>query len=162
MGQTARLRLICDRFIAGHENCDLRRHLDCVPPDTPLRDIVIDVEYGRVMQILRCDESVNRCRNRLIRLMWLSSQTMKLSEELLKKLLAVPTPTVPPPVRAPELSPMDKLVQLLLSETAKREPAPPTPAEPPGLERLLQSTSQINNRHDRGPGSDKYDVTGLT
>ena len=40
MGQTARLRLIRDRFIAGHENCDLRRYLDCVPPDTPLRDIV--------------------------------------------------------------------------------------------------------------------------
>ena len=40
MGQTARLRLIRDRFIAGHGNCDLRRYLDCVPPDTPLRDIV--------------------------------------------------------------------------------------------------------------------------
>ena len=36
MGQTAHLRLIRDRFIAGHENCDLRRYLDCVPPDTPL------------------------------------------------------------------------------------------------------------------------------
>ena len=40
MSQTACLRLICDRFIAGHESCDLRRYLDCVPPDTPLRDIV--------------------------------------------------------------------------------------------------------------------------
>ena len=40
MGQTARLRLIRDRFIAGHGSCDLRRYLDCVPPDTPLRDIV--------------------------------------------------------------------------------------------------------------------------
>ena len=40
MGQIARLRLIRDRFIAGHENCDLRRYLDYVPPDTPLRDIV--------------------------------------------------------------------------------------------------------------------------
>ena len=40
MGQTARLRLIRDRFIAGHESCDLRRYLDYVPPDTPLRDIV--------------------------------------------------------------------------------------------------------------------------
>ena len=28
MGQTARLRLIRDRFIAGHESCDLRRYLD--------------------------------------------------------------------------------------------------------------------------------------
>ena len=62
------------------------------------------------------------------------------SEELLiKKLLAVLTPMVPPPARAPELSPMNKLVQLLLSETAKREPAPPTPVEPPGLETLLQT-----------------------
>ena len=40
MGQTACLRLIHDRFIAGHESCDLRHYLDCVPPDTPLRDIV--------------------------------------------------------------------------------------------------------------------------
>ena len=40
MGQTACLRLIRDRFIAGHESCELRRHLDCLPPDTPLRDIV--------------------------------------------------------------------------------------------------------------------------
>ena len=36
IGQTARLRLIRDRFIAGHESCELRRHLDCLPPDTPL------------------------------------------------------------------------------------------------------------------------------
>ena len=31
MGQTARLRLIRDRFIARHDNCDLRRNLDSVP-----------------------------------------------------------------------------------------------------------------------------------
>ena len=40
MGQTARLRLIRDRFIAGHDNCDLRRHLESVPPETPIRDVV--------------------------------------------------------------------------------------------------------------------------
>ena len=40
MGQTARLWLIRDRFIAGHDNCDLRRHLDSVPPETPIRDVV--------------------------------------------------------------------------------------------------------------------------
>ena len=40
MGQKAHLRLICDRFIAGHGSCELRRYLDCVPPDTPLREIV--------------------------------------------------------------------------------------------------------------------------
>ena len=40
MGQTARLRLIRDRFIAGHSNCDLRRHLDSVSPETPIRHVV--------------------------------------------------------------------------------------------------------------------------
>ena len=40
MGRTAQLSLIWDRFIAGHSNCDLRRHLDSVPPETPNRDIV--------------------------------------------------------------------------------------------------------------------------
>ena len=40
MGQIAHLRLICDRFIAGHSSCELRRHLDSVPPETPIRDVV--------------------------------------------------------------------------------------------------------------------------
>ena len=39
MGPNARTCLICDRFIAGHPDCDLRL-LDSVPPDTPIRDIV--------------------------------------------------------------------------------------------------------------------------
>ena len=33
MEQTARLRLIRDRFMAGHSNCDLRRHLDSGDPN---------------------------------------------------------------------------------------------------------------------------------
>ena len=40
MGQTARLRLIRDRFIAGHSSCELRRYLDSVPPETPIRYVV--------------------------------------------------------------------------------------------------------------------------
>ena len=40
MGQKALLRLILDRFIAGHNSCDLRRHLDSAPPETPIRDVV--------------------------------------------------------------------------------------------------------------------------
>ena len=40
MGQTAFLRLIHDRFIAGHSSCELRRYLDSVPPETPIRDVV--------------------------------------------------------------------------------------------------------------------------
>ena len=72
------------------------------------------------MKLNRCVVTVNK-----------PNSPVDQSEELLKKLLAVLTPTVPPPARAPDLSPMDKLVQLLLSETSMREPAPPTPAEPP-------------------------------
>ena len=40
MSRTARLRIIQDRFIAGHDSCDLRRHLDSVSLETPIRDIV--------------------------------------------------------------------------------------------------------------------------
>ena len=40
MGPNTSLLLIRDRFVAGHENCALRRHLDSVPPETPIRDIV--------------------------------------------------------------------------------------------------------------------------
>ena len=40
MGQTARLRITRDRIIAGHASCELRRHLDSVSPETPIRDIV--------------------------------------------------------------------------------------------------------------------------
>ena len=40
MGQMARLHLIRDIFIAGYGNCDLRRHLDSVSPETPIRDVV--------------------------------------------------------------------------------------------------------------------------
>ena len=40
MGPNARLQLIRDRFVAGHENCALQRHLDSVAPETPIRDIV--------------------------------------------------------------------------------------------------------------------------
>ena len=151
-----RLRLIRDRFIAGHGSCDLRRYLDCVPPDTPLRDIV---DRCRVWES-HADPEVRRISKPMpepayptyvvkqpdyetepVRVVTVNkpNSLVDQSEELLKKLLAVLTPTVSPPARAPELSPMDKLVQLLLSETAKREPAPPTTVEPPGLETLLQT-----------------------
>ena len=36
----ARLRLIRDRFIAGHSSCELWRYLDSLPPETPIRDVV--------------------------------------------------------------------------------------------------------------------------
>ena len=73
MGQTARLRLIRDRFIAGHNSRELRRHLDSVPPETPIRDSV-DRCLG-VMRIRRFGGSVNRDLNRSSRPTWLASLT---------------------------------------------------------------------------------------
>ena len=117
MGQTARLRLIRDRFIAGHESCDLRRYLDCVPPDTPLRDIV---DRCRVWES-HADPEVRRISKPMpepayptyvvkqpdyetepVRVVTVNKPNILVdqSEELLKKLLAVLTAMVSPPVRA--------------------------------------------------------------
>ena len=48
MGHTARLRLIWDRFIAGHSNCDLRRHLDSVSPETRVWESHADPAVRRI------------------------------------------------------------------------------------------------------------------
>ena len=40
MGTCARNRMVRDRFTADQRSCGLRRHLDSVPPDTPIREIV--------------------------------------------------------------------------------------------------------------------------
>ena len=156
MGQIARLRLIRDRFIAGHENCHLRRYLDCVPPDTPLRDIVDrcrvweshgTTETRRVSKPMPepiyptyvvekpdyesepvCVVSVNK-----------QNRQVDETDELLKKLLEALTPVAPPPVRTPKATPLDKLTELLMSQLVKSEPASPTPVEPTGLEALLQT-----------------------
>ena len=156
MGQTARLRLIRDRFIAGHGSCDLRRYLDCVPPDMPLRDIVdrcrvweshADPEVQQISKPMPepayptyvVKQSEYETEPVQVVTVNKPNSSVDQSEELLKRLLAVLTPTVSPPARAPELSAMDKLVQLLLLETEKRKPVPPTPVEAPGLETLPQT-----------------------
>ena len=152
----ARLRLIRDRFIAGHGSCELRRYLDCVPPDTPLRDIVdrcrvweshADPEVRRVSKPMPEQAyptyvaKQSEYETEPVRVVTVNKPNSPVdqSEELLKKLVAVLTPAVSPPAKAPELSPMDKLVQLLLSETTKSNPVLPAPVEPPGLETLLRT-----------------------
>ena len=61
------------------------------------------------------------------------------TDELLRKLLEAITPVTPPPVRVPKADPLDKLTELLMSQTVKSEPAPPPPVEPTGVELLLQN-----------------------
>ena len=40
MGTRARNRMVRDRFIEDKRSCGMRRHIDSVPPDTPIREIV--------------------------------------------------------------------------------------------------------------------------
>ena len=164
MGQAARLRLIRDRFIAGHGSCELRRYLDCVPPDTPLRDIV---DRCRVWES-HADPEVRRVSKPMpepaypayvvnepeyetepVRVVTVNKPNSSVDqmEELVKRLLAVLTPAVPTPTKSPETSPMDKVVQLLLLETEKRKPAPQAPAESAGLEAMLR-TYLAEQQHD--------------
>ena len=150
MGQTVCLRLIRDRFIAGHESCELRQHLDCLPPDTPLRDIV---DRCRVWES-HSDSSVRRVSKPMpepaypayvvnkseyesepVRTVTVNKPESSVDhgKELLRKLGAILIPVVPAPARAPEPSAMDKLVQLLIGKFAKNKavpPAHPAPAEP--------------------------------
>ena len=153
MGQTACLRLIRDRFIAGHGSCELRRHLDCLPPDTPLRDIV---DRCRVWES-HADPLVRRVSKPMpepaypayivkkpeyeaepVRTVTVNKpdSSVDQNKELLKKLLAVLTPAVPAPAREPEPSPMDKLIQLLIGKLAK---ITLTPVEPTKLETMLRT-----------------------
>ena len=65
MGHIARLRLIRDRFVACHDSCALRRHLDSVAPETPIRDIVAGC--GRAMLTPKPGGLVNRDLRELCR-----------------------------------------------------------------------------------------------
>ena len=151
MGQTARLRLIRDQFIAGHGSCELRRHLDCLPPDTPLRDIV---DRCRVWES-HSDSSGRRVNKPMpepvypayvvkksehdpypVRTVIVNKPERSVddSNELLRKLVEILMPVATSTARAPEPSVRDKLVQLLMEKVATRKPASLAPAEPTKLE----------------------------
>ena len=156
MGQIARLRLIRDRFIAGHENCDLRRYLDCVPPDTPLRDIIDRCrvwESHGTTEMRRASKPIPEpvyptyvveqpdYESEPVCMVSVNKQNSQVdqTDELLRKLLEALTPVTPSPIRVPKATPLDKLTELLMSQIVKSEPAPPSTVEPTRLEALLQT-----------------------
>ena len=154
IGQTLRLRLIRDRFIAGHESCELRRHLDCLPPDTPLRDIV---DRCRVWESHSDLSGRNVSKPELtypayvvkpaekdpepVRAVTVNKpeRSVEDTNELLRKLVDMLTPGTNPTVKAPEPSVLDKLVQLLTEKVAARKPVLPVPKDPTKLETRLQT-----------------------
>ena len=122
----ARLWLIWDQFVAGHENCALWRHLDSVPRETPIRDIV------------------DRCR------VW-ESHTDAGARRIVKPVpeRALPVYTVDKPVCMPadqvvaavtappvEQGDLEALLRRLLSTT--QVPTPPSRTMPTDKEILLK------------------------
>ena len=150
MGQTARL-LIRDRFIAGHSSCELRRHLDSVPPKTPIRDVV---DRCRVWES-HADPAVRRVSkpspdpiypayvvgdaDKISETTRVAAVTRQKSgpdqlEDLLRRLLTV----VDTPAPTPEVPAVEKLLQRLVGET-QSPPSVVSPPEPAGLEQMLRS-----------------------
>ena len=142
MGNTARLRLIRDRFIAGHSSCKLWRHLDSVPPETRIRDVV---DRCRIWES-RADPAVRRISkpspdpiypayvvgdsDKISETKWVAAVTRPKSvpdqlEDLLRRLLAA----VDTPAPVPEAPTVEKLLQRLVAETQS----------PLGLEKMLRS-----------------------
>ena len=118
MGQTACLRLIRDRFIAGHSCCELHIYLDSVPPETPIRDVV---DRCRVWES-HADPEIRRISKPNPEPTY-PIYAVNESEHGAEAVRVV-TPATPAPTKVPETPAMDKLVQLLISETQKRQPAP--------------------------------------
>ena len=85
---------------------------------------------------------------------------MDQADELLKKLLEALTTAASPPIRTPEVTPLEKLTQLLISETVKREPVPPLRLNRRVWKRCYRRISLGSSHRDWGLGFDNYDVTG--
>ena len=120
MGQTARLRIIRDRFIAGHDSCDLRRHLDSVSPETPIQDVVDHCRVweshadsdarrfskpgpARALPIYTVDDPGHGRDDRMVEAITNSPTAPDQLETLLRRLL--PTPVMPtPPHRSSQAS----------------------------------------------------------
>ena len=164
MGRTTQLRLIRDRFIAGHGNCDLRRHLYSVPPETPIRDIV---DRCRVWES-HADPSARRLTKpspdpkypayavsnadyniETTRVAEVTGQKLKplQLDDMLRRVL---TTAELPPLK-PEVSEVEKLLQQLVRETHSQLTTVVSPPVPTTLEQMLRSFLNKQRRRQRQP-----------
>ena len=149
IGHTARLRLIRDRFIAGHGCCELRRHLDCLPPDTPIRDLV---DRCRVWESHA--DSVERNVNQpkppypayavksgeiekdVVRAISVDKTERPVddTEEIIRQIMAIlsPGPNITRTAMAPSV--LDKLVLMLQEHAVGRKPVVPVVTTPSNLD----------------------------
>ena len=141
----ARLRLIRNRFIARHSSCELRRHLDSVPPpppETPIRDVVDRCRVWESHAVCKPstdltyptyvvgDADRNSENSRVAAVTGQRLGTTQL-EDLLRRFL---TP-VESPAPTPEVPTVEKLLQRLVTET---QSCPPPVMSPPALTELEQ------------------------
>ena len=155
MGQTARLRLIRDRFIAGHSNCDLRRHLDSVPPETPIRDVVdrccvweshADPAVRRVGKpspdpmypAYAVGDADNNIETTRVATVTGQRSSPNQLEDLLRWVLT-------------EVPAVEKLFQQVIRKTQSRPPTIVSPPVPTDLEQMLRSFLDGQRRRQRPP-----------
>ena len=167
IGQTARLRLIRDRFIAGHGSCALRRHLDCLPPDTPLRDIVDRCrvwESHAELAERNVEQPIGTYPAYTVKPLDMKQDVVRAviedipvtsvdhSNVMLKKLVEMLTPGANVPRKATEPSALDKLVRLLRGHMLDKSPVVPIPPVLPSWNTQLKSYLGVGRMSDQGLG----------
>ena len=164
MGQTARLRLIQDRFIASHSNCDLRRDLDSVSPETPIRDVadrcrvwashadpavrgVSKPSPDPMYPAYAVGDADNNIETTRVAAVTGQRSSQNQLEDLFRRVLT----TAEPPAPKPEVPDVEKLLQQLVWETQSRPPAVVSPPVPTALEQLLRSFLDGQRQRQRPP-----------
>ena len=173
-GQTAHLRLIHDRFIAGHSSCELHRYLDSVPPETYIRDVLdryrvweshADPEIRRVSKpgpesiypAYVVGDSENVVEEILVAAVTKPKSPPDQVEDLLRRLLTGMASPAPVPAPVLEVPMVEKLLQRLVSETQIRQPAPVILPELVRLEHLLDRSSRGRRHRGSSLGRDPSD-----
>ena len=133
MGQTTRLRLIQDRFIAAHSNCDLRRHWESRADPAVCRIGKPNPDPTYPTYAVGDSDSDNEAT----RVAVVTGQ--RLGQNQLEDLLQWVISTAERPALKPEVSDLEKLLQQLVREPQSRPPAVVNPPVPTALEHMLHS-----------------------
>ena len=153
-----------DRFIAGHSNCDLRRHLDSTPPETPIRDVV---DRCRVWES-HADPAVRRMSkpapdptypaytvgdtdgdNEITRVAAVTG--LNSDQNRLIDLIRCIISSAERPTPKPEISDKIGRLQQLVREPPNRAPVVVNPPVPKTLEQMLRSLLDGQRQRQRQP-----------
>ena len=162
-----RLQLVRERFIAGHEECSLHRHLDSVGPDTPIRDIV---DSCRVWESHAEDtDSWGGCheleRPRAVYQVVDDSKPKDASEDsdVLEKIRRhlLPTPAVSHPKATPIPSDRELLIQRLLGAVHPVQPVVQERSSLTEIEILIQTMLPVGSVTEKNvqPPADRREPT---